>query len=581
MGTLPPVHSSEEPVTQTPTTHAPAPPFEGSESNFYPSVPAYLNHDAHRTLDGLVFGGAPEPEPFVPGQPYAASTSGWDDGDVQHNDMAHPHRRAVPQNPPGFGPHPTSAFLPDRLRQPLDHPRPGSVPPNGNSMQTADNYHPQAGQVPYQDYSPRNGFVPVNGAASSHSPSPLKSQLGDTKASSERGGNLNGAPLANGAVLPNAAPNGQLFEPAKFNEAFELAGYLNAQVNNSEFADFRLRVHTRDALLLSMPVHGVVVARSAPILATIRGLSSPTSPPGTPPFVDIPANSPFVSPESLSEAVKVLYGTPLVDVDNFCYRLGPFHPNEEHGPTFSDARGRMSQAMSYAAAAKLFQLYNMHQRGTELIKGLLRWDTIDQATSYALAAGPYTRDRAQTHKFIPHPSNPTEFHAAQLLDHDIVDFIAFNFPPGFRLYASAPELRDAPRLPTVLERPAHKTRLSGIRFGDIPTEDELNPDYVTRVLSSVLFSLPLQVIDRLLNHSEVIQRVGWQGIQRLIESVIRERERRREEVLNNSQSRLSEMENGSVPQGLMENMFWAEHATPSSKYPSGFFITETRVTEHV
>jgi hypothetical protein len=363
--------------------------------------------------------------------------------------------------------------------------------------------------------------------------------------------------------------------PAHFREPFELAGYLGALVGTPEFADFVLQVRANDSILLNVPVHGIVVARSPRILSAIRNLG-PSAPhlKGSPPIVDIQTRDGFVSLESLKAALALLYGAPMVTVDSLLYRLDPFHPELGQGAVFSDAPNRMSQAISYTAAGTLFQLSMMLERGIECIKALLRWDTVDLAISYALSSGPYSpKDRL----FSTKPSDQAEYQADQLLKYEIIDFIAFNFPVGFRLDTSAPELAQTPRLPILPRQPSHNPRLSQIRFGDIPPQDESKPDYVTRTLSSLLLSLPLPLLDRLFNHRVVVERLGWHSLGGIMQDVHVERERRREDTLNKYNMMHHEIQGTFFSKALLENLLWQEHVRPSPAHPSGYTWLESRI----
>jgi hypothetical protein len=158
--------------------------------------------------------------------------------------------------------------------------------------------------------------------------------------------------------------------------------------------------------------------------------------------------------------------------------------------------------------------------------------------------------------------------------------MAYNFPVSFSFYALAPELDLDPRLPSVVEfrSATHNPRLSRIRFGDAPPEDDLKPDYIARILSSVLLSLPLVFLQRLFSHRATANQLGWTGVVKVMRDVVDEREKRRQKT---AKSQLRLQQDGTVPQLLLENLFWEERVEPSRDYASGFKISEVRSADHV
>lgn len=574
-----PVKTSAVSYEERPSTRSP--PFEGTEAPFQPQSTSLPSHNLRSSLDGIVFGATQE-SPALPSTPQ--------EPELENRVPAQP----LPRHPPGFvspqlAPPLYSSHSHHHLVTQVDwvHPTLAVAAADGTHRQTED-FHPSAypGSITYQGaqpghFSPGHVNAYFNGAARSQSQSPAKSQLSETRPDSDHGEEQYSAHYQNGIRLPTTGANLPSLELAKFKEPFELAGYLTAQLGNPEFTDFVLRVHSQDTVLLTIPVHGIIVARSRTILSSLRNsLATTSQPKGTPSLIDILTRDQLITAASLNEGIKVLYGAPLLSVESFLYRLSPFHPDGEDSPAFNEARGRMSQAISYTAAGEFLQLHGMHERGIETIKALLRWDTFDQAMSFLLLSGLYSQGRSTNRTYHDTTSNPTTHHATKLLDDDVINFIAYNFPVGFNLHTIAPEMKLTPRLPSVVEGTMHKARLSRIRFGDVPPEDELKPDYITRVLSSVLLSLPLPLLDRLLNHRVVLNQLGWRAVEKVMHDVIGEREKRRVKAMK-SQIGIPEMESGSNPKSLLENMFWEERVVPSPKHLSGYTLSESRVADHV
>jgi hypothetical protein len=405
----------------------------------------------------------------------------------------------------------------------------------------------------------------MNGRSRPHSQSPTNPHFNGTKTNSEYGDERFASPHMNGSAKP------QTLHAPHVNEPLELAAYMSSQFGNPDFADFILQVRSEESILLQLPVHGIVVQRSRVIASAIRtAMLSASRTRGSPQVIDIPCHDQFATPESLNEAIKVLYGAPLLSADNFLYSLAPFYPTADQPHTSADARQRMAQAISYAAAGKFFQIHSMHERGLAIVKAVLRWDTFEQALYFALDKSPHSSGK------LNGTSGPEQVISSRFLDHDLINFLAYNFPVPFKLYTIAPELALNPRLPTFPKTAAHNPRLSRIRFGDVPPEDELAPDHATRTISSVLLSLPLPLIERLLNHPSVLSQRGWGGAEKIMRDVVGERESRRLKALNN-QPAAEDVRRGMYSNFLMENLLWVESMKPSPEHSLGFTLSERRL----
>lgn len=537
------------------------PPFEGTEAPFHPQS-THVSHISRASLDGIVFG-AIQDSPGIPSTPHELDPE---------NNAPQP----LAHHPPGFAPPPFAPpFYPGHSHHPSDShaafSHPVAVAPH-NGIHS---------QIPYQGARPgphaaQHAPIAANGMGGSHSQSPHNSQFNEAKPSSDQDEDAYGATYQNGSVLPPAEPKSQSFEPTKFREPYELAGYLATHFGDQDFADFILRLRSDDAVLLTLPAHGVVVARSPMIALAIRkALTSIPQPKDARPLVDILIHDKYVTPEAINEALKVLYGGPLLSDQPFLYGLGPFHPDGETTPAFHQARNRMSQVVSYAAAGRFFGLPSMVERGTQLIKSLLRWDTFDMAITFALESS--INQKKSADRMPPGNSTaPEDYFVGRLLNQDIVDFIAYHFPISFKLHTIAPEMKSTPRLPSVAERPSHNPRLSRIRFGDVPAEDELDPNYVIRTLSTVLLTLPLPLLDRLLNHPAVVNQIGWKEVGRVMQEVVGERERRRQRALKGVEA---DSDVSRYSKSLLENLVWEERVEPSPKHTSGYTLLESRVAD--
>ncbi|KAF2244066.1 hypothetical protein BU26DRAFT_435474 [Trematosphaeria pertusa] len=569
---LPPeFHPVGKPIPQTPTVEG------GAEAPFQPPPMNIPVHQHKASVEGLVFGGTVQESPAMPSTPQEMEP----DVRVPHHGMTRP--------PPGFAPPQLAPqlappFYPGHSHHPSDPSAPWVFPPYttvpppppDGTYGNGQEYHPHSyppGAVGYQtphqgQISPQRAPVAMNGTVTSQSQSPIKSQFGDTKPSSNYGEESHSALYQNGMLSqPAERPYGWLLK---------FAEYFSHQLGNPELADFVLHVRSGEGPLLSLPVHGIVVAHSPVIAEAIRrSVPLVSRLKDSRRLIDILTSDGFVTSASLHEAVKLLYGAQLPPVQSLLYGLKPYDRDSEASPTFNDARKRMDWSLSYAAAGRVLQIPDMHVCGIELARALLRWDTFDQVIHFGLRAG----------SSAIRPDGPGagvgifDTYAASLLD-DALNFIAYHFPVDFKLYTSAPEMKDNPRLPHLAElrQPAHNPRLSKIRFGDAPPEDELKPSYVAQVLSSVLLSLPLPLLDRLFRHPAAANQLGWSGLVKIMRDVVGEREKRRQKALK---SKIRPSPDGTVPRPLLENLYREERVETSSERPSGHKLTATRAADQV
>lgn len=531
---------------------------------FYPSRLSGVDTPVAEGHDNVLMGAMAHDSPAQPATPHG------------YEHTSHGHRQSVPRIPPGFAPPDfTPSFFPGHSHHPSDAGAPWLYPPfsmplppepmygNGGDFQSPPfTAGPAAFQEPYlAHFSPEDPRFGTNGIPTSHSQSPSKSQFGEP------------LPVAERAEVQHVQPqqNGTSPRSEEMSESpFELASYLSTQFGNPEFADFVLQVRSPEYQYMSIPVHGIIVVRSPVIANAVRR----SIPPGhrsrdSRRLVDVLTTNPFVASESVQEAVKVLYGAPLLSMQAFLYGLAPYSPEMPHAQVTKDARRRMDQLLSYIAAGSVLQIPSMQARGVEIAKALLRWDTIEQVLHYGLNAA-RSAPRAGAEGAEVH-----DLFATELLD-SALDFIAYNFPIDFTLHRIAAELRHDPRLPNLNEAraPTHNPRLSKIRFGDAPTDDDTQITPVSRTLSSIVLSLPLLLLDRLFNHRATANQIGWTGAAKVLHDVVDERESRRQKAVR-SQLHLD----GAAPSALLENLYLeerVEHVGSSPVHPSGYMITAHR-----
>ncbi|KAF2133620.1 hypothetical protein P153DRAFT_363780 [Dothidotthia symphoricarpi CBS 119687] len=536
---------------------------------FYPSTtPTVEDNDAAHTQyhdqpnkDGIMFGA-------VQGTPTASATP---------HEMESGAQQSMPRPPPGFAPPQfTPTFFPGHSHHPSEaasswlHPPYPMAPPDpaygnghgGDFQSPSFSAGPNAFPHLHQDHFPLEGTPFAINGNTAHSQSPSKSQFGEARISSEYEEH-HAVPYQNGV----SARTERLEE-----SPFELASYLSTQFGNPEFADFILQIRSPESMLISIPVHGIVVARSPVISEAIRRSVPPSHRSrDTRRLLDVSTSDPLITRESLEEAIRVLYGAPFLSDQTFLYGLGPYIPEGDYASSSDDARRRMGQLLSYIAAGHVLQMLSMQARGVEIAKSLLRWDTLDQVLHFGLQrARPTVRSGAVG----PEVRDPF---ATILLNHAI-DFMAYNFPVDFNLYTIAPELRDDPRLPSLLDArtPSHNPRLSKIQFGDAPPELDATPAHASQMLSTVLLSLPLPLLERIFNHRATANQIGWTGTAKVMRDVIDEREGRRQKALR---GQLQPSQDGTIPGALLDNLYLEEHVErveASPLYPSGYRLSAMR-----
>ncbi|CAI6340513.1 unnamed protein product [Periconia digitata] len=528
------------------STHSPF--SDGVDAPFLPPPQFVPVHRFQQSVEGIVFGGAVQESPAMPSTPQEFES----DMHVSQPNFTRP--------PPGFAPHMAPQFFPGHSHHPSDPaaswlqpaysmgPPPEVIYGNGHGY-TSPTFAP--GSASFQaafpaPFPPPNAAMPVNGATRSHSQSPSKSHFEDAKP----------APyLEDEPVIPytNGSAPRQFGAPG---EIHTIARHVFGLFGNPEFADCILHVRFQDTVLLAMPVHAAIVSRSPAILESIRRSASPSFRTKDPRrLAEVTVDNIFVSYESSLEAIKILYGGPLLSPPSFLFGLTPYLDGSDQGFVSSEARRRLGQVISYIAAGSSMQIPEMQSSGLRVAKALLRWDTIEELLHFCL----------------------TETCAMPLLN-EVVGFIAHNLPSDFSLYSLAPELRHYPRLPTVTEpnQGSHNPRLSKIQFGDAPAEDEGRPSHITQVLSSILLTIPLPLLDQIFGHPALANPVTRNNLVKIMRDVIEEREARRQKA---SKAELKLSPDGTVAQRLLENLRHQERMELSNERPSGFALISTREAE--
>lgn len=551
-----PMSSNAQPRLAVPTQLLPMPPAPDKNGTDLAHPPLHR----HQLSAGAIEFRSTNDSPVVPSTPQHSRQDGY------------AAQAALPQPPPGFATPQYAPFFPAHAHQPADvgaswfaQPYPTILSDASKEIDEDVNF-PQLPQVAGSLPTASNINLPEAGASfAANGTSALSSRSHGKPPSGDRLPNDHGA-----GQYATSYQNGTVPPAESFDESpFELAAYLSTQFGNPEFTDFVLQIRSPEFAPLSIPVHGIIIVRSPVIADAIR--HSPASnhrPRDIRKMIDISVSDPFVTQESVEEAIKVIYGAPLLSAQNFLFGLGSYiYESAQVGPS-GDAQRRMQQILSYIAAARTLRLPAMHTRGMEIARLLIRWDTVEQVLRYGLQ--PWSRVDGL----------PTEDpFVAALLDY-AMEFMAYAFPVNFKLYPIAPELQGVPRLPpvTATRQPAHNPRLSKIRFGDASPEDYTQPNHANKVLSTILLSLPPPLIERIFNHRAIANQIGWTGAATIMRDVVHERESRRQKTL---QTQPKVAHNGSIPALLTNNLYTEEHVEqvePSPLHPSGYRLVAKHMT---
>ncbi|KAF2234351.1 hypothetical protein EV356DRAFT_532919 [Viridothelium virens] len=383
---------------------------------------------------------------------------------------------------------------------------------------------------------------------------------------------------------------GQQVVPTNVEEhaSIALRDYLFAQFGNGDFADYVLnlvQIHDRFPPLI-LPVHGVVISRSPTMAHVIRSSGNfAHSEDGESKVLPVSISDRFIDGFGFSDALRYLYGAPLVDPNRFPSGPTP-NPAGAEIERSDILEQHLDYALAYAASGHFLQVDSVTARGIDIAIRILHWETVEKALSFSLDGGlganwktddsPEDRDSVSSSedsssRLEPSQAPPTfGIYATRLLQ-SIVEFLVSHFPQDFIFDATAAQLKETPRLPAVVEsRPStSNARLSKIQFGEVPVEDvALQSVRAAATLSSILISLPFPVLKVFLEHYVLGGRLGWPKVVDIMRAVIDERESRRSRVLR---SRVMVADDA-----LARNARWEESVEPSKQHQSGFRIARHR-----
>jgi hypothetical protein len=398
--------------------------------------------------------------------------------------------------------------------------------------------------------------------------------------------NQNSQPL-NGAGMSIQSPTfPQQITNMEMDAAIMLRDYIGSQYGRPEFADMVVEITELSGSnpSIALPVHSLLLARS-PTLVSTMGQNSLKTTSDNKKVIPINARDKFQTGPVFVEIIQHMYGASLLNVNELVQGLRPFRLDDPE--TSSLALQSMTRSLAHAAAGCYLAMPMVTLNALECAKRLLRWDTVERALSFALDGGltptwqfrsrslsTYDRQAGNNDSLEHYTSLATYGEFSGQFLHTIVEFLAYNFPKSFKFLPTAPQLLESPRLPTALDSRSSMSnaRLSRIQFGEMSAEVSGRPDFVTTIFSSILISVPFPVLKVLLEHDVVASRLGWPKVAEIMHLVIRERESRRQKVLESKRV-------AAGPDAvLMENTRWWERVEESPQPGPGFTLVCSKLS---
>ena len=267
----------------------------------------------------------------------------------------------------------------------------------------------------------------------------------------------------------------------------------------------------------------------------------------------------FVTPWAMNLALRFLYGE-----RSDMFSLAIVHSS--FGPNAGMWALSMDSCLAFAAVGHVLGLESVVSKGLQTASSILDWDNLERALSFGLESGPnrgtsasvdviplcaYSpawsrgsdpssatnltppssstesrQERSRAEGLSSGSSQPSEVRSARDLQTYCLQWIASKLDESWEFDPSARPLAEIDRLPTTAESrsPLSKSRLSRIQFGEHPSEIHAKASDRNVLVSSIVLSLPFVALKYTLN-------LGSQPLLRQLSTIVKERERRRQIVL--------------------------------------------------
>ena len=363
-----------------------------------------------------------------------------------------------------------------------------------------------------------------------------------------------------------------------------VATFIHDQFASPEFADCTLLFsHTSHKFApFILPAHSIIIARSPKMRGLMKHSARAHDPQTSTKQLPLLIDDNFLSDQfALLKALRRLYTGELPDLHSVL-RI--------HSATGID---HMRYALSYAAAGHLLQIEEIVCRGLDIACAFLSLEAIEIALAFALDGGllPSWYQRASSSEenesttssaddslFSPDALSamPTYGIYSDQLLHNILGFTMQVFTPQFTFQPRTAQFGLCPRLPGDAEQRHSRSnsRLVQIQFGEMNMSEEMPDNHVSRIISSLLISLPFPALKHLLEHDVLLNKLGPSHITQIMQQVISERERRRKAALHNIGSVEPRFD---MDERLRRNLQWAEGVETSQQHPSGLRLSRHRI----
>ena len=344
-----------------------------------------------------------------------------------------------------------------------------------------------------------------------------------------------------------------------------------------KLADYTLELRYSDdrAEPVRIPGHGLIFGRSPTLKALMKAQAQVNNGDGlTGKSLLIESDDHFLRSDGFWMAMQRLYGGPLLDMGTAAMQHLPQTSRQSH-PMPGTAADRCELGLGYAAAGHILQIPPVINRGAEVAGHFINWETIEKALDFALDGG---IDSQWTYGAQPEQSKcPSTYGpAVNIIIYNALNFMVSSFPPKFELDTSVGEPITNRRLPLIPDDRPPNSRLSFIKFGDHPSEDSVKSESgtsITATLSKVLLNLPFHLLKYVLESPRLGNVEGWASTnlrQKVMHSVIEEREKRRIKVLSSAHIPHSKSK-------FDDNVRWTEAVAPHGNHDGTPVLTRNWV----
>jgi hypothetical protein len=305
-------------------------------------------------------------------------------------------------------------------------------------------------------------------------------------------------------VQPMQFASAALQNGLQYDHGDPLRDYLLNQFQDAHSSDCILEVESTGGGSLKIEAHKLLLARSPILRKLIQGRYEQSGRFSL--NIDFPGK--HFNGRSFADGIRHLYGGPLPTLDSL------------HG---SAPRDKMAAALQFLAVGSFLSVDAISIRSMQLVFGLLRWDTVPTALAFALEGGlgPTWHKQPRFPNGRPDDDVSRAYHNSPMYEpystdllFRLIDFVVHTIPQNFYIDPAAPELPEAPRLPSFVEashgrhHSRHNPRLSQIRFGSITSEELQRPSPEATMISSILISLPFPILQNILEHIGLVHRLG-------------------------------------------------------------------------